>query len=75
VKILAHHVEQHPPGTEGWLFVGQGTQPPHQNTVGARWPTAEDRTRKAADAMLAVAMTIPKDSPRTQEGSCASDAM
>ena len=121
VKILARHVERHPTGAEGWLFVGQGTQPPHQNTIGHRWrktlkaaglsgiklhdlrhyyasgliasgcdvvtvqralghsratttldtyshlwPTAEDRTRQAADAMLAVAMTISKDSPRTQ---------
>ena len=37
VKILARHAEQHPPGEHGWLFVGQGDQPPHQNTVGHRW--------------------------------------
>jgi len=122
VKILARHVEQFPPGENGWLFVGQGSQPPHQNTVGHRWratlkaaglagirlhdlrhfyasgliaagcdvvtvqralghakatttldtyshlwPTAEDRTRKAADAMLAEAMRDPKDSLRTHE--------
>jgi len=36
VKILARHVELLPPGEDGWLFVGQGDQPPHQNTVGHR---------------------------------------
>ena len=31
-------------------------------------PTAEDRTRKAADGMLAAALSPPKDSPRTLKG-------
>jgi integrase len=125
VKILARHVQQHPPSDGGWLFVGQGSQPPHQNTIGHRWrttlkkadlsgirlhglrhffasgliasgcdvvtvqralghakatttldtyshlwPTAEDRTRKAADAMLAAAIPgsqgLSKDSVRLQ---------
>src|SRR5450631_3231965 len=121
-KILARHVELRPPDKDGWLFVGQGDQPPHQNTVGHRWrntlksagvtgvrlhdlrhyyasgliaagcdvvtvqralghskatttldtfshlwPTAEDRTRTAADGMLAAALRPPKDSPRTLE--------
>jgi integrase len=120
VKVLARHVEEHPPRENGWLFVGQGDMPPHQNTVGHRWratlkragltgirlhdlrhfyaggmiaagcdvvrvqralghsnakttlntyshlwPTAEDRTRKAAGAILADAMLVPRDSPRT----------
>jgi integrase len=39
------------------------------NTYSHLWPTAEDRTRKAADAMLTEALTILKDSPRTQAGS------
>ena len=123
MKILARHVELRPLGEDGWLFVGQGDQPPHQNTVGHRWrntlksagltgvrlhdlrhyyasgliaagcdvvtvqralghskatttldtyshlwPTAEDRTRKAADGMLAAALSPPKDSPRTLKG-------
>jgi len=123
VKILARHVELLPLGEDGWLFVGQGDQPPHQNTVGHRWrntlksagltgvrlhdlrhyyasgliaagcdvvtvqralghskatttldtyshlwPTAEDRTRTAADGMLAAALSPPKDSPRTLKG-------
>jgi hypothetical protein len=32
------------------------------------WPTAEDRTRNAAEAMLTEAMKIPKDSSRTLIG-------
>ena len=119
----SRHVELLPLGEDGWLFVGQGDQPPHQNTVGHRWrntlnaagltgvrlhdlrhyyasgliaagcdvvtvqralghskatttlntyshlwPTAEDRTRKAADGMLAAALSPPKDSPRTLKG-------
>jgi len=44
VKILSEHVAQHPPGADGWLFVGQGTQPPHQKTIGHRWR----KTLKAA---------------------------
>ena len=36
VKILARHVELRPPDKDGWLFIGQGDQPPHQNTVGHR---------------------------------------
>jgi len=39
------------------------------DTYSHLWPTSEDRTRKAADAMLAEAMRDPKDSPRTKAGS------
>jgi hypothetical protein len=38
------------------------------NTYSHLWPTAEDRTRKAAEAMLAVATRNPKDSTWTQAG-------
>ena len=39
VAMLAEHVEQHSPGEDPtrWLFTGQGSKPPHQNTVGHRW--------------------------------------
>ena len=38
------------------------------DTYSHLWPTAEDRTRTAADGMLAAALSPPKDSPRTLEG-------
>jgi len=39
VEMLAAHVAaQHRDG--GWMFTGEGDQPPHQNTVGHRWRTA-----------------------------------
>ncbi|PPG61630.1 tyrosine-type recombinase/integrase [Rathayibacter sp. AY1C5] len=38
VLLLGRHVEQvGVRGDEGWLFVGGGGQPPHQNTVGYWW--------------------------------------
>lgn len=109
-KVPSQHVASQGTHADGWLFVGQGDNPPHQNTVGYwwrktkrdagidgirshdlrhffasgliaagcgvvtvqralghstatttlntyshLWPTAEDRTRKAADAMMAAA--------------------
>jgi len=38
------------------------------NTYSHLWPTAEDRTRTAADGMLAAALSPPKDPPRTLKG-------
>ncbi|SFO00793.1 Site-specific recombinase XerD [Geodermatophilus obscurus] len=39
VEMLAVHVAaQNHEG--GWMFTGEGDQPPHQNTVGHRWRTA-----------------------------------
>ena len=38
------------------------------NTNSHLWPTAEDRSRKAAEAMLSEAMLDPKDSSRTRAG-------
>ena len=49
--------------------LGHATASTTLNTYSHLWPTAEDRTRKAADAMLAEAMRDPKDSVRTQAGS------
>ena len=120
VELLARHVELHRPDGEPsrWLFVGEGVDPPHQNTVGHRWrkacraagvegvtlhdlrhfyasgliaagcdvvtvqralghakatttlntyshlwPTAEDRTRRAAEAMLADVLSLSDDAP------------
>lgn len=39
VKMIAQHVEVHLPDNDAgrWLFVGEGADPPHQNTVGHRW--------------------------------------
>lgn len=38
VTALAQHVErQGVRGDEGWLFVGQNADPPHQNTIGYWW--------------------------------------
>jgi integrase len=119
VELLSVHVSGIPDTPLGWLFVGEGEDPPHQNTVGYRWrrtcraagvqgvtlhdlrhfyasgliaqgcdvvtvqralghakatttlntyshlwPTAEDRTRKAADSLIAETLA---DSPRTAE--------
>ncbi len=121
VTMLAAHVETVGVRPDGWLFVGAGDGPPHQNTVGYwwrktlrdaglsgvklhdlrhfyasgliaqgcdvvtvqrslghstatttlntyshLWPTAEDRTRKAADAMMSAALTGPADYLRTE---------
>jgi integrase len=46
VELLAAHVEKNCPGDEPdrWMFVGLGTEPPHQNTIGHWWRT----TLKAA---------------------------
>jgi integrase len=37
INMLAAHVEQVGVRPEGWLFVGIGENPPHQNTVGYWW--------------------------------------
>ena len=39
VDMLAAHVAAQPRDS-GWMFTGEGDQPPHQNTVGHRWRTA-----------------------------------
>ncbi len=39
VDMLAAHVAAQP-RDGGWMFTGEGDQPPHQNTVGHRWRTA-----------------------------------
>lgn len=117
LDLLSVHVKQALESAEGWLFLGQGQDPPHQNTVGYwwrktcaaagvegitlhdlrhwyasgliaegcdvvtvqkalghakptttlttyahLWPTAEDRTRRAADALMTQALA---DSVRT----------
>ena len=121
VAMLAAHVEHVAVRPQGWLFVGAGDNPPHQNTVGCwwrktlrdaglsgiklhdlrhfyasgliaqgcdvvtvqralghsiatttlntysrLWPTAEDRTRKAAQAMMNTALGDSADSLRTE---------
>ncbi|MDO8308149.1 MAG: site-specific integrase [Actinomycetota bacterium] len=45
VELVASHVETHRPGCgpEDWLFVNQGGDPPHQNTVGHWWRQARSR--------------------------------
>jgi integrase len=45
VEELTEHVRQYQPGdvASRWLFVGDGQDPPHQNTVGHRWRTALKR--------------------------------
>ena len=46
VELLAAHVEHVGTwGAVGWLFVGEGDNPPHQNTVGYWWR----KTLKATD--------------------------
>jgi integrase len=121
LELLSVHVKDMPESTPGWLFLGEGQDPPHQNTVGYwwrktcraagvdgftlhdlrhfyasgliaagcdvvtvqkalghakatttlntyahLWPTAEDRTRKAADSMMADTLADPAaDSVRT----------
>jgi integrase len=44
--MLTEHVKLFRPGSDStrWLFIGEGTDPPHQNTANHRWVT----TRKAA---------------------------
>jgi integrase len=39
VEMLTEHVRKYRPGGDStsWLFVGEGTDPPHQNTIGHRW--------------------------------------
>jgi hypothetical protein len=37
--MLAAHIAGQDAGG-GWMFTGEGDQPPHQNTVGHRWRTA-----------------------------------
>jgi integrase len=121
VAMLAAHVEHVGVRPQGWLFVGAGDNPPHQNTVGYwwrktlrdaglsgiklhdlrhfyasgliaqgcdvvtvqralghstatttlntyshLWPTAENRTRKAAQAMMNTALGDSADSQRTE---------
>jgi len=121
VTMLAAHIEHIGVRPDGWLFVGVGDNPPHQNTIGYwwrktlrdaglsgiklhdlrhfyasgliaqgcdvvtvqrslghatatttlntyshLWPTAEDRTRKAADAMMNAALADSADSVRTK---------
>ena len=121
VATLAAHVEHVGVRPQGWLFVGAGDNPPHQNTVGYwwrktlrdaglsgiklhdlrhlyasgliaqgcdvvtvqralshstatttlntyshLWPTAENRTRKAAQAMMNTALGDSADSLRTE---------
>jgi integrase len=39
VEMLAAHIAGQDAGG-GWMFTGEGDQPPHQNTVGHRWRTA-----------------------------------
>ncbi|MEX5718481.1 tyrosine-type recombinase/integrase [Geodermatophilus maliterrae] len=39
VDMLAAHVAAQS-RDRGWMFTGEGDQPPHQNTVGHRWRTA-----------------------------------
>jgi integrase len=129
IEMLTEHVRLYRPGDDKarWLFTGEGEDPPHQNTVSARWrstlsradltglklhdlrhffasglisqgcdvvtvqralgharatttlntyshlwPTAEDRTRRAAEAMLIEALESraenPADLVRTSEG-------
>jgi hypothetical protein len=84
VNMLAAHVEG---GVrpEGRLFVGVNDGPPHQNTVGYwwrktlrdvglnLWPTAEDRTRKAARAMMTAVLGDSADSVRTEAPKTASE--
>ena len=121
VEMLAAHVEHVGRwGDAGWLFVGAGDGPPHQNTVGYwwrktlkaagvapfklhdlrhfyasgliaagcdvvtvqralghssatttlhtyshLWPTAEDRTRRAAEAMMSASVAAPGKIVRT----------
>jgi integrase len=117
LDLLSAHVKQMAESPMGWLFLGEGDDPPHQNTVGYwwrktcaaagvtgftlhdlrhfyasglinqgcdvvtvqkalghakptttlttyahLWPTAEDRTRKAADSLMAETFA---DQPRT----------
>lgn len=117
VELLSVHAATVSEAAPRWLFLGEGTDPPHQNTIGYwwrktcrvagvegvtlhdlrhffasgliaagcdvvtvqkalghakatttlntyahLWPTAEDKTRKAAEAMLAETLA---DSPRT----------
>jgi integrase len=131
VSMLTAHIAAYRPGNDSarWLFIGEGEDPPHQNTVTHRWaktrtaaglespkmhdcrhfyasgliahgadvvtvqralghakatttlntyshlwPTAEDRTRQAAEAMLSEALSaeeneILADSVRTGEPS------
>jgi hypothetical protein len=37
VAMLAAHVEHGGVRPQGWLFVGAGDNPPHQDTVGYWW--------------------------------------
>lgn len=37
LELLSAHVERGVFGDEGWLFIGQSDNPPHQNTVGHWW--------------------------------------
>lgn len=41
VEMLSRHVPAR--GDDGWLFIGEPGQPPHQNTVGYRWRSTLDR--------------------------------
>lgn len=121
VSNLAQHVEHVGVSVDGWLFRGEGSNPPHQNTVGYwwrkavrdaglegiklhdlrhfyasgliaqgcdvvtvqralghksatvtlntyshLWPTAEDRTRKAAEGIMAAAINPAADPLRTE---------
>lgn len=123
VTMLAFHVEHVGVRPGGWMFVGAGDDPPHQNTVGYwwrktlrdatlsgiklhdlrhfyasglisqgcdvvtvqralghsnatttlntyshLWPTAEDRTRKASEALMGSALGNLADSLRTEDG-------
>jgi integrase len=123
VTMLAQHVENIGVSVDGWLFRGQGSNPPHQNTVGYwwrktlaaadvdgvrlhdlrhfyasgliaagcdvvtvqrslghksatvtlntyshLWPTAEDRTRKAAQGIMGAVMNPAADCLRTDGG-------
>jgi integrase len=122
LALLSLYVKGMPESVLGWLFLGEGQDPPHQNTVGHQWrktcrlagvegitlhdlrhfyasgliaqgcdvvtvqkalgharatttlntyahlwPTAEDRTRKAADSLMAETFGEPAaDSLRTR---------
>jgi integrase len=70
IQFLSVHVPLMVETEERWLFVGQGVEPPHQNTVGHRWRKTCKARRRRGDhaARLAALLRLRPDRPGLRRG-------
>ena len=63
VTVLSEHVATHGiTGNDCWLFVGEGNDPPHQNTVGYWWRKSCATPASAASNSTTCGTSTPRDS-------------